>query len=98
MNVSALNQTSPIVAQAGFEPKIIGTAFGLEINSISNLIEGETGVYMVKLNSLKNADEIESYTPFENQLKNKYRSNIDFNIVQSLKKSANITDNRNDYY
>ena len=98
LNVSALNQTSPIVAQAGFEPKIIGTAFGLEINSISNLIEGETGVYMVKLNSLKNADEIESYTPFENQLKNKYRSNIDFNIVQSLKKSANIIDNRNDYY
>ena len=98
LNVSALNQVTPIVAQAGFEPKVIGKAFGLEINSISDLFEGETGVYMIKLNSIKSADELESYTPFENQLTNKFRSNIDFNIVQSLKKSADISDNRNDYY
>ena len=98
LNVSALNQVTPIVAQAGFEPKVIGKAFGLEINSISELFEGETGVYMIKLNSIKSADELESYTPFENQLTNKFRSNIDFSIVQSLKKSADISDNRNDYY
>ena len=98
LNVSALNQVTPIVAQAGFEPKVIGKAFGLEINSISDLFEGETGIYMIKLNSIKSADELESYTPFENQLTNKFRSNIDFSIVQSLKKSADISDNRNDYY
>ena len=98
LNVSALNQVTPIIAQAGFEPKVIGKAFGLEINSISDLFEGETGVYMIKLNSIKSADELESYTPFENQLTNKFRSNIDFSIVQSLKKSADISDNRNDYY
>ena len=98
LNVSALNQVTPIVAQAGFEPKVIGKAFGLEINSISDLFEGETGVYMIKLNSIKSADELESYTPFENQLTNKFRSNVDFSIVQSLKKSADISDNRNDYY
>ena len=98
LNVSALNQVTPIVAQAGFEPKVIGKAFGLEINSISDLFEGETGVYMIKLNSIKSADKLESYTPFENQLTNKFRSNIDFSIVQSLKKSADISDNRNDYY
>ena len=98
LNVSALNQVTPIVAQAGFEPKVIGKAFGLEVNSISDLFEGETGVYMIKLNSFKSADELESYTPFENQLTNKFRSNIDFSIVQSLKKSADISDNRNDYY
>ena len=98
LNVSALNQLTPIVAQAGFEPKVIGKAFGLEINSISDLFEGETGVYMIKLNNLKSASELESYTPFENQLTSKFRSNIDFNIIQSLKKSAEISDNRNDYY
>ncbi len=98
LNVSALNQLTPIVAQAGFEPKVIGKAFGLEINSISDLFEGETGVYMIKLNNLKSASELESYAPFENQLTSKFRSNIDFNIIQSLKKSAEISDNRNDYY
>ena len=97
-NVSALNQSTPIVAQAGFEPKIIGTAFGLEVGGISSLFAGETGVYMIKLNSFKDSDEIDTYTPFENQLTNRLRSNIDFNVIQSLKKSAKITDNRSDYY
>ena len=97
-NVSALNQSTPIVAQAGFEPKVIGTAFGLEINGISSLVEGESGVYMIKLNALKDPDEIESYTAFENQLTNKLRTNLDFNIIQSLKNSADISDNRKGYY
>ena len=97
-NVSALNQSTPIVAQAGFEPKVIGTAFGLEVEGVSSLFEGETGVYMIRLNNLKNADEIESYSAFENQLTNKRRTNLDFNIVQSLKKSAEISDNRSEYY
>jgi len=97
-NVSALNQSTPIVAQAGFEPKVIGTAFGLEINGISSLVEGESGVYMIKLNALKDPEEIESYTAFENQLTNKLRTNLDFNIIQSLKNSADISDNRKGYY
>ena len=98
VNVSALNQITPIVSQAGFEPKVIGSAFGLEVGQVSQLIEGETGVYMIKLNSLKSAEEIESYSAFENQLTNKLRTNLDFNVVQSLKKSADVVDNRSDYY
>ena len=97
-NVSALYQSTPIVAQAGFEPKVIGTAFGLEINGISSLVEGESGVYMIKLNALKDPEEIESYSAFENQLTNKLRANLDFNIIQSLKNSADISDNRKGYY
>ena len=97
-NVSALNQSTPIVAQAGFEPKVIGNAFRLDIEGVSSLFEGETGVYMIKLNSFKSAEEIENYSAFENQLTNKIRTNLDFNVVQSLKKSADISDNRSEYY
>ena len=97
-NVSALNQSTPIVAQAGFEPKVIGNAFRLDIEGISSLFEGETGVYMIKLNSFKSAEETENYSAFENQLTNKLRTNLDFNVVQSLKKSADISDNRSEYY
>ena len=97
-NVSALNQSTPIVAQAGFEPKVIGNAFRLDIEGVSSLFEGETGVYMIKLNSFKSAEEIENYSAFENQLTNKLRTNLDFNVVQSLRKSADISDNRSEYY
>ena len=98
INVSALNQITPVVSQAGFEPKLVGAAFGLEVGQTSNLIEGETGVYLVKLNSLNSVEEIDSYSAFENQLTSKLRTNLDFNIVQSLKKSADVVDNRSDYY
>ena len=98
INVSALNQSTPIVAQAGFEPKIIGTAFGLDIDGVSSLFEGETGVYMIKLNNIKNAEDVDSYSAFENQITNKLRTNLDFNVIQSLKKSAEISDNRKEYY
>ena len=98
INVSALNQITPVVSQAGFEPKLVGAAFGLEVGQTSNLVEGETGVYLVKLNSLNSVEEIDSYSAFENQLTSKLRTNLDFNIVQSLKKSADVVDNRSDYY
>ena len=98
VNVSAMNQITPVVSQAGFEPKLVGAAFGLEIGETSKLIEGETGVYLVKLNTLNSVEEIESYSAFENQLTSKLRTNLDFNIVQSLKKSADVVDNRDDYY
>ena len=39
-----------------------------------------------------------SFRSFQNQLSSLYRSNIDFQIVESLKESAKIEDNRSSYY
>ena len=53
---------------------------------------------MIKLNNIKNAEDVDSYSAFENQITNKLRTNLDFNVIQSLKKSAEISDNRKEYY
>ena len=99
INVDVLNKNTPLVAQAGFEPKIIGTAFSLDLNESSKLIEGETGVYMIRIDKITKAENLpNSFTPYEKQVSSKLRSNIDFNVVQSLKKSSKIVDNRSDYY
>jgi RNAse (barnase) inhibitor barstar len=99
VNVDVLNKNTPLVAQAGFEPKIIGTAFSLDLNESSKLIEGETGVYMIRVDKITKAENLpNSFTPYEKQVSSKLRSNIDFNVVQSLKKSSEIVDNRSDYY
>ena len=99
INVDVLNKNTPLVAQAGFEPKIIGTAFSLDLNESSKLIEGETGVYMIRVDKITKAENLpNSFTPYEKQVSSKLRSNIDFNVVQSLKKSSEIVDNRSDYY
>ena len=43
-------------------------------------------------------ESLRGMSAFENQLTTKLRTNLDFNIVQSLKKSADVVDNRSDYY
>ena len=98
-NVDAINKNSPVVSQAGYEPGLIGKSFSLELNQVSDLFVGETGVYMVRLDKKNNSSsEPNSYIPFQKQITSKYRSNLDFAVLESLKESADIDDNRSAYY
>jgi peptidyl-prolyl cis-trans isomerase D len=99
INVDAINKNTPIVSQAGYEPGLIGKAFSLELNEVSNLIKGETGVYMMRVDKVNNSSNApNSFTPYQKQIISKNRSNLDFLIVESLKESADINDNRSAYY
>ena len=98
-NVDAINKNSPVVSQAGYEPGLIGKSFSLELNQVSDLFVGETGVYMVRLDKKNNSSsKPNSYIPFQKQITSKYRSNLDFAVLESLKESADIDDNRSAYY
>jgi len=98
-NVDAINKNSPVVSQAGYEPGLIGKSFSLELNQVSDLFVGETGVYMVRLDKKNNSSsEPNSFIPFQKQITSKYRSNLDFAVLESLKESADIDDNRSAYY
>lgn len=48
-DAAAVNMGSPVLAGAGREPKVVGAAFALETNGVSQAIQGEKGVYLVKL-------------------------------------------------
>ena len=99
INVDAINKNTPVVSQAGYEPGLIGKSFSLELNQVSDLFIGETGVYMIRLDKKNNSSsEPNSYIPFQNQITSKYRSNLDFAVLESLKESADIDDNRSAYY
>ena len=99
INVDAINKNTPVVSQAGYEPGLIGKSFSLELNQVSGLFVGETGVYMIRLDKKNNSSsEPNSYIPFQNQMTSKYRSNLDFAVLESLKESADIDDNRSAYY
>ena len=99
INVDAINKNTPIVSQAGYEPGLIGKAFSLELNEVSNLIKGETGVYMMIVDKVNNSSNSpNSFIPYQKQITSKSRSNLDFLIVESLKESADINDNRSAYY
>ena len=95
---SAVTQENTVLAGAGIEPYVIGTAFAMELNQPSTLIEGNNGVYMIEVTSKEIAEELESYKAYANALQNEENVRINNTIYEALRSSAEIEDNRHLYY
>jgi peptidyl-prolyl cis-trans isomerase D len=95
---SAVTQENTVLAGAGIEPYVIGTAFAMELNQPSTLIEGNNGVYMIEVTSKEIAEELESYKAYANALQNEEDTRINNSIYEALRSSAEVKDNRQLYY
>jgi peptidyl-prolyl cis-trans isomerase D len=95
---SAVTQENTVLAGAGTEPYVIGTAFSMDINQVSDLIEGNNGVYMIEVTSKEIAQEMESYKAYASALQNEENTRINSSIYEALRSSAQIEDNRQLYY
>ena len=94
----ALNQKNATISGAGREPLLVGHAFGLKINEISDFIIGENGVYKIKVLKNNKSSNLENYSSYTNQLLVPSRSNVLSNVFQAAKESSEIIDNRSIYY
>ena len=94
----ALNQKNATISGAGREPLLVGYAFGLKINEISDFIIGENGVYKIKVLKKNKSSNLENYSSYTNQLLIPSRSNVLSNVFQAAKESSEIIDNRSIYY
>jgi hypothetical protein len=90
----ALNMNAPTVTGAGREPKVVGTAFGLEEGETSKLIVGETGVFMIQVTKLTPAVELANYQAFANQVAQEKQTAVNTRLYNALKEAAEIEDNR----
>ena len=95
---SAITMANPTIADGGTEPKVIGAAFGTKVGETTKLIDGDNGVYVVRVLAINNAPELENYTPFANQLNAATAPTINTNVFNALKNAADIEDNRADFY
>ncbi|MEX0997875.1 MAG: peptidylprolyl isomerase [Flavobacteriaceae bacterium] len=95
---NALNRKSPLIPDAGTEPKVVGTAFGLSEGESSGLIEGKNGIYMVRVLSTTEAPQREDFTMYITQINNRRASNINATVFNALKKKAKIEDRRANLY
>ena len=99
---SSLNQVNEIIVGAGREPYILGSAFSLKKGKVSDLIEGEDGVYKIELVEKRiiervNEDQI-AYQNIKQKLFINEQNALGKSILDALKKSAEITDNRALFY
>ena len=97
-NASALTQYDPILVGAGVEPYIIGSSFSLDIDEVSDLLKGNSGVFIVKLLSKDFATEVDLVQEISNSLTNQELERIATLIIEVIESKAEIVDNRSFYY
>ncbi|MFN4123254.1 MAG: peptidylprolyl isomerase [Flavobacteriales bacterium] len=79
----------------GYEPKVLGNAFGLALNKISAPIIGNNAVFIIQVTARESEGEKpENWDDKKKQLSNNARFRVDGLMNQALTKKANIVDNR----
>jgi peptidyl-prolyl cis-trans isomerase D len=84
---------NPSVASAGYEPKVVGTAFGTAANKLSAPIEGNASVFVVKTTKVTEPLPAKDFTTQVNTLKSQNASAVG-RVFGALKDKAKIKDNR----
>jgi len=95
---NAITMKAPTLADAGTEPKVVGTAFGLKEGATSTLIEGKNGVYKIKVLARNDAPKTDNYTAYFNQINSKRAAQVNANVFNALKNKATIEDRRANFY
>ncbi|MFY7957044.1 MAG: peptidylprolyl isomerase [Flavobacterium macrobrachii] len=97
MNALDLTIGNPALPGAGFEPKVVGTAFASKAGQISKPIEGNSGVYVVVTKTVTKAPAIKDFKEQVTQLSAQAKGNAG-RIMSALRTEADIEDNRADFY
>ena len=85
---------SPIIPNIGNESKVVGKAFGLAAGKTSEVIEGSTGMFIIRTKAVTKATEIPSYESYITQDRTQNRSYAISMSYIALKEKAEIKDNR----
>lgn len=82
------------VTGAGNEPAIVGTAYAMAPNELSNPQKGKSGVYMLQLKSKQEATLPQDYTAQQKQGTQTLRRRVQSDVYSALYKAADVKDLR----
>ncbi|MEX1239078.1 MAG: peptidylprolyl isomerase, partial [Cyclobacteriaceae bacterium] len=95
---SDLKLSSNNLPSAGFDPKSVGIAFGLENGKRSEPFRGENGVLLIELQNKTIAPEIADYSAYSTAIQQQNQQMSTFNIAEAIKHAAEIEDMRYKFY
>lgn len=91
-----LSIENAMIPNAGPEPKVVGTAFSIAVNTVSAPIEGNSGVYVIQTKTVAKAPVLKSHSDYIAKLKAQSAS-FSGRVIPALKVDADIEDNRTDF-
>lgn len=95
---SDLRLASNTLPSAGFDPKAVGVAFGLEDGKRAEPFAGENGVLIIEAQNKTLAPEVADYTAYKTTVAQQNLQRTGFNIAEALKDAAEIEDQRYKFY
>jgi parvulin-like peptidyl-prolyl isomerase len=98
-DVSGVTFSSTSVNNLGFEPKVVAAATSLEMNKISEPVEGINGVYIIKV-TLVTEEPVskEMLAINKNRLNSTYQMRANYESMQALEDIAKIKDHRSKFF
>lgn len=97
-NATGLTVKSPTIPGAGSEPAVVGAAFAMKDGETSDLIEGNTGVFMIKVTKKEEAPKLDNYSTYANTLRTSTANKVNTAVYNALKEASEIEDNRATFY
>ncbi len=100
MSADSISFAQPFIPNVGNEPKVTGAAFNKALQGkVSEPIAGNTGVFVVKGESISaNANTAMTAADLRKQMESQQKQMGGYRSIEALKKAANITDNRFEFY
>ncbi len=95
---SLVDRKNPTLPGAGSEPRVVGAAFGLENGEVSKAIVGDNGVYLIEVTNVETAPDLQNYGSSAKQVANRTANQATSKLVEALKESMDIEDNRAVFY
>jgi peptidyl-prolyl cis-trans isomerase D len=98
-NTPDLKLSASVLPGVGFAPRAVGAAFGLnESGQISEPVQEDVGIIVLKLNSLTPATEVGDYSSFQRQLTLNSSQRTAYMIMMALEDLANVKDYRYKFF
>jgi peptidyl-prolyl cis-trans isomerase D len=97
LSATAVTVKNPMIMNIGMEPKVVGKAFGLAAGKTSEIIEGTSGMFVVRAKKVVKAPAISDYAKYINQEKSQNQSYASSQAYIAIKDKAEIKDNRGNF-
>lgn len=97
--LDSIQFSSPYIPNLGNESRLIGASFNKNYQAkVSDPIFGETGVYYIKVNNISALPGVGLDVKTQQQMAAQQAQRMGYLIIETLKRAADITDNRYKFY
>ncbi|MGV6860412.1 MAG: peptidylprolyl isomerase [Putridiphycobacter sp.] len=95
-NATVIFNSNAIQGAGSNEPKVVGSIFSVpqDLTPLLAPIDGNSGVYVVRINGVDAAAETTDYTAEQKSLQASRQSNADNAVIRALREKADVKDNR----